>query len=53
MIFPLFQRHPEGIAQMSMGDPAEADLVIQMMHGRLFSGRKITAETWDGKTKFK
>lgn len=36
-----------------MGDPEEADLLIQMMNGRLFGARKITAETWDGKTKYK
>lgn len=43
----------EGIAQINMGDPEEADLVIQMMNGRFFGQRKLTAEPWDGKTKFK
>lgn len=36
-----------------MGDPEEADLVIKMMNGRMFTGRKLIAETWDGKAKFK
>lgn len=49
----LYDRHPEGIAQITMADPDEADLVIQMMNGRFFGKRKLTAETWDGKTKFK
>lgn len=47
------QRHPEGVAQVSMGDADEADLVVQMMNGRFFGQRKLTAEIWDGKTKFK
>lgn len=36
-----------------MGDPEEADLVIKVMNGRFFGQRKLTAETWDGKTKYK
>lgn len=36
-----------------MADAEEADLVIQMMNGRFFGQRKLTAETWDGKTKYK
>jgi hypothetical protein len=47
------QRHPEGIAQITMADAEEADLLIQLMNGRFFGQRKLTAETWDGKTKYK
>lgn len=47
------QRHPEGVAQVTMSDPEEADSVVQMMNGRFFGKRKLTAEIWDGKTKFK
>lgn len=36
-----------------MADPEEADLVIKLMNGRFFGERKLTAETWDGKTKYK
>lgn len=36
-----------------MADPEEADVVIQMMHGRFFGQRKLSAEHWDGKTKYK
>lgn len=36
-----------------MADPEEADVVIQMMHGRFFGQRKLTADHWDGKTKYK
>lgn len=36
-----------------MGDPEEADLVIQMMNKRFFGKRQLNAEAWDGKTKYK
>lgn len=36
-----------------MGDPEEADLVIKMMNGRMYASRKLVAETWDGKSKYK
>lgn len=49
----VYDRHPEGVAQVNMADPEQADLVIQMMNGRFFGQRKLTAETWDGKTKYK
>ncbi|XP_049314920.1 uncharacterized protein LOC105222449 [Bactrocera dorsalis] len=49
----IYDRHPEGIAQVNMADPEEADVVIQMMHGRFFGQRKLSAEHWDGKTKYK
>jgi hypothetical protein len=55
-IFPsvsLSQRHPEGIATITMADAEEADLLIQVMHNRFFGQRKLSAETWDGKTKYK
>lgn len=47
------QRHPDGVAQINMADPDEADIVIQMMNGRFFGQRKLIAESWDGKTKYK
>lgn len=49
----IYSSEPDGIAEVRMGDPEEADLVIQMMDRRLFGSRMITAETWDGKTKYK
>lgn len=49
----ILQRHSEGVAQVNMASPEEADLVIQMMHGRFFGKRQLTAEHWDGKTKYK
>lgn len=35
-----------------MKTPDEADEAIKMLNGRWFAKKKITAETWDGKTKF-
>ncbi|XP_054734146.1 HIV Tat-specific factor 1 [Anastrepha obliqua] len=49
----IYDRHPEGVGQVNMADPEEADVVIQMMHGRFFGQRKLSAEHWDGKTKYK
>ncbi|XP_052859661.1 HIV Tat-specific factor 1 [Anopheles cruzii] len=49
----LYDRHPEGVAQVTMSDPEEADLVVQLMNGRFFGQRKLTAAIWDGRTKFR
>ncbi|KAF5303935.1 hypothetical protein FQA39_LY01720 [Lamprigera yunnana] len=49
----IYDRHPEGIAQVNMKEPEEADAVVQLLNGRWFGKRKITAEIWDGRTKFK
>lgn len=43
----------DGVAEVRMADAEEADLVVQMMHRRYFGKRRLTAELWDGKTKFK
>lgn len=49
----LYDRHPEGVAQINMSCPEEADECVNLLNGRWFGKRKITAEIWDGKTKFK
>ncbi|KAG4072522.1 hypothetical protein HA402_004611 [Bradysia odoriphaga] len=49
----IFDRHPEGVAQINMGDAEEADLVVQMMNKRYFGKRQLTAELYDGKTNYK
>uniref|UniRef100_A0A8D8AW43 17S U2 SnRNP complex component HTATSF1 n=1 Tax=Culex pipiens TaxID=7175 RepID=A0A8D8AW43_CULPI len=49
----VFDRHPEGVAQVTMSDPEEADLVVKLLHGRFFGKRKLTAEIWDGRTKYR
>jgi HIV Tat-specific factor 1 len=49
----IFDRHPDGVAQVTMSDPEEADLVVQLMNARFFGQRRLMATTWDGKTKYK
>ncbi|XP_015601873.1 HIV Tat-specific factor 1 homolog [Cephus cinctus] len=49
----IYDRHPEGVAQVTFGEPSEAQACIQLLNGRWFGQRKISAEIWDGKTKYK
>lgn len=49
----IYDRHPEGVAQITFREPEEADACVSLLNGRWFGQRKITAETWDGKTKYK
>ncbi|CAH1389771.1 unnamed protein product [Nezara viridula] len=49
----LYDRHPEGVAQVIFKEPEAADACVQLLNNRWFGKRQITAETWDGKTKFK
>lgn len=43
----------DGVCEVRMSDPEEADLVVQMMDRRYFGKRMLSAAIWDGKTKFK
>ncbi|CAG9841207.1 unnamed protein product [Diabrotica balteata] len=49
----IYDRHPEGVAQINMGTPEEAEQVVPLLNGRWFMKRQLTAEIWDGKTKYK
>ncbi|KAJ8724165.1 hypothetical protein PYW07_008145 [Mythimna separata] len=49
----IYDRHPEGVAQITMKDPEMADAVVQLINGRWFGKRQITAEIWDGRTKYR
>lgn len=49
----VFSTEPEGIAKVVMDSPTDADTVIEMFNGRLYKGRVVSAETWDGRTKYK
>jgi len=49
----VFDRHPEGILQIYMTSPEEADGVVTLFNNRFFGGKKITAFNWDGHTKYK
>lgn len=47
------QRNPEGVVSVTFAEPEMADECINLMNGRWFAARQLTAETWDGKTKYK
>ncbi|XP_017773307.1 PREDICTED: HIV Tat-specific factor 1 [Nicrophorus vespilloides] len=49
----IFDRHPEGVAQINMTEPENADQCVALLNGRWFGKRQLSAEIWDGKTKFK
>ena len=46
----MFQ-HEEGVCQVFFKEPAEADMAVDMLNGRLFGKRIMAVQTWDGKTK--
>lgn len=49
----IYDRHPEGVAQVNMADPESAEACVAMLNGRWFGKRQLSAEIWDGRTKFK
>jgi len=49
----LYDKHPEGVCQVFFKEPSEADMAVQMLHGRLFGKKVMSVETWDGKSKYK
>ncbi|XP_050028144.1 17S U2 SnRNP complex component HTATSF1 isoform X1 [Dermacentor andersoni] len=49
----VYDRHPEGIATVTFKEPEEADACISRMNGRWFAQRQLSAETWDGRTRYK
>lgn len=49
----VYSCEPDGICEVRMSDPEEADLVVQMMDRRYFGKRMLSAAIWDGKTKYK
>ena len=48
----LYDKHPEGVCQIFFKDPAEADMAVQMLNGRMFHKRVMAVATWDGKSKY-
>lgn len=49
----IYDGHPEGVAQINMSCPEEADECVKVLNGRWFGKRQLTAEISDGKTKYK
>lgn len=48
----LYDNHPEGVISVSFKEPEMADACIEAMNNRWFAKRQISAESWDGKTKY-
>ncbi|XP_008553426.1 HIV Tat-specific factor 1 homolog [Microplitis demolitor] len=48
----IYDTNPEGVAKIIFSEPSEAEACIKLLNGRWFGKRKITAELWDGKTKY-
>lgn len=51
--FEIFHDHPDGVIKVKFENTLEAEACIELMNGRLYDGREITAEYWDGKEDFK
>ncbi|KAF4518150.1 hypothetical protein B566_EDAN008852 [Ephemera danica] len=49
----IYDRNPEGVAQIFFREAEEADACIKLLNNRWFGQRQLTAGTWDGKTKYK
>ena len=50
----VYDKHPEGVAQVFFSSALEADAAIAAVDGRMFfNGNVMKASTWDGKTKYK
>lgn len=48
----IYDRNPSGVITVTFREPEEADDCITALNGRWFAQKRITAETWDGKTKY-
>lgn len=49
----IYDLHPEGIVMVTFQEFDAADKCVELMNGRFFAGRKLDAQHWDGKTKYK
>lgn len=45
-------RHPEGVISVIFKTPEEADVCVAALQGRWFAKKQISAETYDGKTRY-
>ncbi|EGT46963.1 hypothetical protein CAEBREN_21533 [Caenorhabditis brenneri] len=49
----VYDNHPEGVVSVTFVTTEESDMAVKYLNGRVVDGRKLTAELWDGKTKYK
>jgi len=49
----LYEKNPEGVISVRFKDELSVLICIRKMNGRYFAGKRIVAEVYDGKTKYK
>lgn len=49
----MFRDHPEGVIKIKFDNPLSAEQCVETMEGRIFDGRTVKAEFWDGKSDYK
>lgn len=49
----IYDRNPEGVVAVFFKEFEHADECVSLMNGRFFDGRRLSAENWDGRTKYK
>ncbi|CAB3407053.1 unnamed protein product [Caenorhabditis bovis] len=49
----VYDNHPEGVVSVTFTNTEESDMAVKFLNGRVVDGRKLSAELWDGKTKYK
>jgi len=47
------KKNPEGVISVRFKDELSVIICIKKMNGRYFGGKRIVAEVYDGKTKYK
>ncbi|KAH9256272.1 hypothetical protein BASA81_005493 [Batrachochytrium salamandrivorans] len=48
----LFKSHPEAVILIRFNESSTALACVELMDGRWFDGRKVSAELWDGVTEY-
>jgi len=48
----IYDSNPSGIVTVGFADIDQADACCEYMNGRIWQGRVIQCQTWDGKTKY-
>lgn len=49
----IFDKHPDGVIAVTFSDTIKAEICIKALDNRYYAGRKVRAELWDGKTRYK
>ncbi|CAD6191008.1 unnamed protein product [Caenorhabditis auriculariae] len=48
----VFDNNPDGVVSVHFSNTDESDMAVHHLNGSMFNGRILTAELWDGKTKY-